>query len=176
MDIVLYVFQCFKFLIDHSISKHSPSGIPYLHTSANLHNLHPAQVSASLLSPVNNSWHSSKLICSINSSHLALNSQSPVFQLSRPPFFSTWLSPHAFVSDDGCSMTVGFSEELVSPLMLWLTNLLSSSECRTILLAMWCQNNLCSAASVHRHIKLIDSSRPVAYWSTTIPGSCWSWK
>ena len=42
-------------------------------------------------------------------------------QCSRPPSFSTWLSPHAFVSDDGCSTTVGFGEELVSPLMPWLT-------------------------------------------------------
>ena len=30
-----------------------------------------------------------------------------------------------FVSDDGCSTTVGFGEELVSPLMPWLTYLLT---------------------------------------------------
>ena len=46
-------------------------------------------------------------------------------QCSRPPSFTTWLSPHAFVSDDGCSTTVGFGEELVPPLMPWLTYLLT---------------------------------------------------
>ena len=61
-----------KFLIVHSISKHPPSGIPYLHIYRRPH-LNPAMVSVSLLSSANNSWHSSKLICSINPSHLALN-------------------------------------------------------------------------------------------------------
>ena len=69
-----------KFLIVHSISRHPPSGIPYLHIYASLHHLHPVMVSVSSLFPANSSWHSSKLICSINPFHLALNKQSPVFQ------------------------------------------------------------------------------------------------
>ena len=67
-----------KFLIVFHL-KAPPSGIPYLHIYVNLHHLHPAMVSVSLLSLANNSWHSSKRICSINPSHLALNRQSPVF-------------------------------------------------------------------------------------------------
>ena len=104
-----------KFLIVHSISKYPPSGIPYLniYTSLQSH-LHPAMVSVSLLSPptVPGTAQNSS-VPSILPTWLSIDSH----QCSRPPSFSTWVSPHAFVNDDGCSTTVGFGEELVPPLM-----------------------------------------------------------
>ena len=74
--------------------------------------------------------------------------QSSVF---RPQCFSTWLSPHAVVNDDGCSTTVGFVEELASPFMPWLTYLLTYLLIKNFCLILYIVSFIWFRPNVLRH-------------------------